>query len=139
MQNCKIYSIYTHSSPEIPIGDLPVTITYMAIDLFEISGNKASARGNVSIMDYIENCPGDDPWVATGILRGESFCWTVLRKTPSGDDFCFCSKGGEPLFTLSEPVNRAIKEFIVSKLKYVVAGLQQNPSATRIVDEKNGS
>jgi hypothetical protein len=134
MQNCRVYDIYTHSSPEIPIGDAPVTITHMSIDFFEINDGVASARGRISIMDYLERCGGEDPWVATGILKDSVFCWTVLRKTPSPTDFCFCSKGGEPLFTLSEHVNREMKKFIASKLQYVSDCLRQNPSATQVVD-----
>jgi len=134
MQNCKFYGIYTHSSPEIPIDGVPVTITYMSIDFFEINDGVASARGRISIMDYYERCGGEDPWVATGILKDSVFFWTVLRKTPSPTDFCFYSKDGEPLFTLWEYVNREMKKFIASKLEYVSDCIRQNPSATQVVD-----
>lgn len=135
MNNHKVRYIYTYSGPEVPIGDAPVTATRMTIDKLEVKDGTASAEGRFSIMDHMEGCPGDDPWVATGILEGQKFHWIVKRKTPDAHDFCFNGKDGEPLFTLLSSVNDAIKAFVATKLDYVIVELEKNPSATNIVDK----
>jgi hypothetical protein len=107
----------------------------MTIDKLEVNGIIASAEGTFSIMDHFEGCPANDPWMANGTLEGQKFSWIVRRKVPGPGDFCFESKEGEPLFTLSGSVNDAIKVSITKKLDYVIAELEKDPSITKIEDK----
>jgi hypothetical protein len=135
MHNHNVLYIYTYNGPEVILGNMPVTVTYMTIDKLNVNHGIASAEGKFDIMDHMEGCSGSDPWVANGVLDGQKFHWTIKRKTPGIHDFCFNGKDGEPLFTLSRSVNDAIKVFVATKLDFVIVELEKDPSATKIIEK----
>ena len=118
---------YEWRGPEKPLGSSLVTAKHMSIQEIEDDGTTLFAKGKFTFYDHVEGCDSEDPWIATVIFAEGKLKWAVRRQDPQPKEFVFTSKSGEPLFTLSDKINVAIKVFIADKLTWIVEHIRDNP------------
>lgn len=100
--------------------EVPMIPGVNANEIIILSCDGHNASGSVSFIDYWEHgIAGEERWIA--VLLGNT--WMVSKATVPGEEELFADcDTGEPQFTLSRPVNTALKAFIALHVNAYLAG-----------------